>query len=352
MSDATSSTPSRTTSKPTAPPVDLGIYARPGGDDGLDPVDRFALVGSGIWVMLSIIFLAVVGLGEGGGLGPLRFIIAILAIILPIALLWIAAIAIKGARVMREESERLQASMDAMRQIYVTQAQMAATTMGPNVERKIDEIVQGQKRAETAIAQFTTSRPEIPPPSERRPIQTPLPHPEPTEQPGLALGTPMEAYGTPVSTADFISAMNFPETADDTAGFAALKRALADRRAANLITASQDILTLLSQDGIYMDDLSPDRARPEIWRRFAGGERGGEISVLGGVRDRSSLALGAARMREDPLFRDAAHHFLRTFDRTFSSIAENLSDSEIVAVSDTRTARAFMLLGRVAGMFG
>jgi len=352
MSDATPSTPSRATSRPTAPAVDLGIYARAVSDDGLDPVDRLALVASGIWVMLSIMFLAIVGLGAGEGLGPLRFLIALLAIGLPIALAWIAAIAIKGARVMREESERLKASMDAMRQIYVTQAQMAATTMGPNVERKIDEIVKGQQRAESALAHFTSQRVEIAPPSERRPVQAALPQPQVSEQPGLALGTPNEAYGTPVSTADFISALNFPETADDAVGFAALKRALADRRAASLITASQDILTLLSQDGIYMDDLAPDRARPEIWRRFAGGERGREISGLGGVHDRSSLALSAARMREDPLFRDAAHHFLRTFDKTFVAIAENLSDTEIIAVSDTRTARAFMLLGRVAGMFG
>ena len=351
MTDATPSTPSRRTSGRTAPPVDLGIYSRPSGDTGLDPADKVALFVTGIWLLLSLLFLTVVGLGDGGGLGPLRFLIAILAIGLPIALIWIAAVAVKGARVMREESERLQASMDAMRQIYVTQAQMAATAMGPNVERKIDEIVKGQKRAEIAIAQFASQRTQLPPPSERRPIPAPALQPEPGEQPGLALGTPAEAYGTPVSTADFITAMNFPETADDAAGFAALKRALADRRAANLITASQDILTLLSQDGIYMDDLAPDRARPEIWRKFAAGERGRAISGLGGVHDRSSLALSAARMRQDPLFRDTAHHFLRTFDKTFAAIADNLSDAEIVALSDTRTARAFMLLGRVAGIF-
>ena len=53
------------------------------------------------------------------------------------------------------------------------------------------------------------------------------------------------------------------------------------------------MLTLLSQDGIYMDDLRPDRARPEAWRQFAEGARGREVAALGGVRDRSSLALTA-----------------------------------------------------------
>ena len=90
---------------------------------------------------------------------------------------------------------------------------------------------------------------------------------------------------------------------------------------------------------------------PEIWRRFAAGERGRPIAALGGVRDRSSLALSAARMKQDTIFRDAAHHFLRRFDKSFSEFEEIANDAEIAALSGTRTARAFMLLGRVAGTF-
>ena len=334
------------------PPVDLGIYSRAGADTSLDPADKIALIVSGIWIVLCATFLIFVGLGDAEGLGPLRFLIALLTVLIPIALIWIGAVAVKSSRVMREESDRLQASMDAMRQIYITQAQMAATTMGPNVERKIDEIVQGQKRAESALAEFATSRVM---PAPERPVAAPIRSPEPAaiaeEQPDLALGTPAEFYGTPVSTADFITAMNFPETAEDRAGFDALRRALADRRAAVLIQASQDVLTLLSQDGIYMDDLTPDRSRTDVWRRFADGERGPTVSGIGGIRDRSSLALTASRMRQDSIFRDAAHHFLRTFDKTLSSIADRLSDQELAALTETRTARAFMLLGRVAGIF-
>ncbi len=107
----------------------------------------------------------------------------------------------------------------------------------------------------------------------------------------------------------------------------------------------------MSQDGIYMDDLRPDRARPEIWRQFGQGARGRPIAPLGGIRDRSSLALTNARMKQDPIFRDAAHHFLRRFDKTFAEFEERASDGEISALADTRTARAFMLLGRCAGTF-
>ena len=111
------------------------------------------------------------------------------------------------------------------------------------------------------------------------------------------------------------------------------------------------MLTLLAQDGIYMDDLTPDRARPDLWRRFAAGERGRTVAGLGGIRDRSCLALTGQRMREDPVFRDAAHHFLRSFDRAFAAVEPRAADEDIQALSDTRTARAFMLVGRVAGTF-
>lgn len=333
------------------PPVDLGIYNRANMTNGIDPTFKAALIVSAVWLVICVLFIGIVGLGEGASLGPLRFLIAVLVLIVPIALIWVGTIALKGARIMREESERLQASLDAMRQVYVSQAQMAATTMGPNVERKIDELVKRQRQTETALSSMS-----IPPmpdsPMASRPFSTHPPEPTdhpPQEQAALAFATgPTPAS---VSIEDFISAMNFPETTEDREGFAALRKALADPRASRLIRASQDVLTLLSQDGIYMDDLTPDRSRPELWRRFAAGERGISIAGLGGIRDRSSLALSSSRMRQDQVFRDSAHHFLRAFDKTFSHLAEGLSDHEVAAMAETRTSRAFMLLGRVAGIF-
>jgi hypothetical protein len=165
------------------------------------------------------------------------------------------------------------------------------------------------------------------------------------------LGTPAEDLRPPLSVADFIRALQFPETPEDKEGFRALRLALEDRTSSKLIRAAQDVLTLLSQDGIYMDDLQPDLCHPELWRRFAGGERGRSIAALGGIRDRASLALTAGRMKSDPVFRDAAHHFLRAFDKTFAAFEPNATDAELADLADTRTARAFMLFGRVTGTF-
>ena len=209
------------------------------------------------------------------------------------------------------------------------------------------------RNTETALATFTSRRDTgLTQPSADRKAALAAPRPEPAaEQPALALGTPAEDLRAPLSVADFVRALQFPESPDDKEGFRALRLALEDRTAAKLIRAAQDVLTLLAQEGIFMDDLKPDRARPELWRRFAAGERGRGIAALGGVRDRSSLALTAGRMREDPVFRDAAHHFLRTFDRAFQEFERVASDADLAELAETRTARAFMLFGRVTGTF-
>jgi hypothetical protein len=275
----------------------------------------------------------------------LRFLVTMLAVFMPVGMIWVAATAARSSRVMREESQRLQAAIDAIRQAYIAQAQSGVSGGEASVSRKLDEIAAATRKTETVLATFSSRRE-----GERKNSQ-PVPAPTQDDQPALALGTSAEDIAPPLGSEDFIRALNFPETAEDREGFAALRRALKNRQSAQLVTAAQDILTLLSQDGIYMDDLRPDRARPEVWRQFAHGARGRSIAALGGIRDRSSLALSAGRMKQDPIFRDTAHHFLRLFDKTFAKFEETATDGEIAALADTRTARAFMLLGRVAGTF-
>lgn len=270
-----------------------------------------------------------------------------MVIFFPVGMIWVAAIGARSSRIMREESARLQTAIDAIRHAYITQSQAGGRDQAPHpsIVKKLEEIADAQKKAETTLAMFTSTR------AAQIAVQAGAPDPEAGDQPTLALGTPAEALHPPLSTSDFIRALHFPETAEDQEGFAALRRALKDRPSAQLVQAAQDVLTLLSQDGIYMDDLRPDMARPELWRRFAKGERGRTIAALGGVRDRSSLALAAGRMKQDPIFRDAAHHFLRLFDKGFARFESTASDSEISDLAGTRTARAFMLLGRVTGTF-
>ncbi len=341
---------------------DPGPQPGPPSDPGLAPgtepnrSGRTTEVVAGIlsvfWVVSVLAYILTSPPGDD--VKTLGLVMTLLIVFLPLALIWVAVITLRSVRDLRAEAARLQAAVDAMRESYVqTSSQMQAAALKPSVEKKLDEIAAATKQAETVLATFTSRRDTaLTQPSADRKAALAMPRPDPeAEEPRLALGTPAEEMRPPLSMGDFIRALNFPESPDDKEGFRALRMALEDRSVAKLIRAAQDVLTLLSQEGIYMDDLKPEMARPEVWRRFAAGERGRTIAALGGIRDRSSLALTAARMREDTIFRDAAHHFLRTFDRTFAAFERNASDADLADLADTRTARAFMLFGRVAGVF-
>lgn len=317
-------------------PTSLGIYDKPSRPT-VTEIEIVAIALSLIWLVVSVVFLVLPGTAQGGG-----FIVTLLAVFMPVAMIWVAATAMRASRVMREESERLQTAIDAIRQAYVIQQQRAASSYEPTVTKKLDEIAETAKKTESALATFSTKRTE--PARGVAPART-------GDQTSLELGTQAEDIAPPLNTSTFIRALNFPETQDDAEGFDALRLALKDRKTAQLVQASQDVLTLLSQEGIYMDDLRPDMARPEIWRQFAQGARGRAVAALGGIRDRSSLALTAARMKQDPIFRDAAHHFLRRFDHMIVAFEPEANDADLTALGETRTARAFMLLGRVAGTF-
>ncbi len=339
--------------KPEAP-LDLGIYGRQ-VKSKIEISDIVAAVLSLFWVGLVAGFWFFIGISpEAGapGFDPMTFVMTMVSILLPIGLIWVASTGAKTARVMREEAARLQASLDAMRHAYVSHQQHAGQTIKPSLERQLSEIAASQKQTEDAIATFASRREQAKvAPSTTKAALGKKVEPEPEDQPSLALGTPNTALAEPISIAEFIRALNFPENEDDIEGFRTLRRALNDRDVAKMIRASQDILTLLSQDGIYMDDLRPDRPRAETWRRFASGERGPAVAGLGGIRDRSCLALAGGRMKQDPVFKDAAHHFLRQFDTVLTEFENNATDQELVDMGETRTARAFMLLGRVAGTF-
>jgi hypothetical protein len=281
-------------------------------------------------------------------------VLTLLVVFLPLALIWASVVTLRSVRALRAEAQRLQATVEAMRAAYVQSQQVAQAVAKPSVEKKLDELAASARHTETVLASFTSRRDKTltqASADRKAALVAPRPAPPEQEQPGLALGTPAEDMRPPLSVADFIKALQFPESPDDKDGFRALRLALEDRTTAKLIRAAQDVLTLLAQEGIYMDDLKPDRARSELWRRFASGERGRAIAALGGIRDRSSLALTTGRMREDTVFRDAGHHFLRCFDKTFAAFEPNATDEELAELADTRTARAFMLFGRVTGTF-
>lgn len=325
--------------RPGAPDLDLGRFSRPEPAPRVVVSDVIAGASALLWLLMVGAYHLFVPQASADS-GVLVRAMSLIAAVLPVALILVAAMIARTARALRAEAQGLQLTLDAMRAAATSHAAAAR----PASER-LEGIAEAVRQSDKAALTFTSRREaEV---AEPKSVAA-----EPAEeQPGLAFAPRAEDMAEPVPVPDFVRALNFPDSPDDQEGIRALRRALEDRDSAKLIRSAQDVLTLLGEDGIFMDDLTPDLARPEIWRKFAQGERGRAIAALGGVRDRSSLALTAGRMRQDPVFRDVAHHFLRQFDRVVAQFEKTASDQDLVALSDTRSARAFMLLGRVSGTF-
>lgn len=303
-----------------------------------------------VWLTMIVVAFRLLGRQGMQMSDTLGLIVIALAVFLPIAVIWLSVLVLRAAQQMRNESRRLHLTVEGMRRGWIRDQQASGKALKPTVLDMLGDIAQAQRKTEDQLAMFVTTRNR--PPLRRPGLQDidDLPQGE-NAQPVLALENPLPP-AKPLAPGDVIRALHFPENEHDEAGFAALRRALEDHATADLIQAAQDVLTALSSEGIYMEDLHPDRARPEVWRAFATGMRGVEISALGGIRDRSCLALTTARMRSDLVFRDAAHRFLRSFDKQFARFEEQATDAEIARFAETRSARAFMLLGRVTGIFG
>ncbi len=303
-------------------------------------------------IALTLLWLAVCLFlylwADGSEAGGLSRAVTAMGVLTPVALIWVAALGFGAIRRLEAANAHLHDAVAALRQAHLSQMPTVAQPRHSQPASTAPAVAQAVVQPPVPASQSARPQParQAPPPRPALPPQT-----NAEGQTLLALDAPTEAKAATIPTAEMILALNFPDDAEDIAAITALKRALQDRDAAKLIRAAQDVLTLLGQDGVYMDNLQPDRARPEVWRRFAAGERGRGIAALGGIRDRETLAFITAKMRQDPVFRDAAHHFLRSFDRSFSAFAETADDAAISALAETRTARAFMLIGRVMGTF-
>jgi hypothetical protein len=292
----------------------------------------------GVWLLSAGLFVL---LADYDTMDGVTLAILAVGLFLPAVLISMVLLLANAMAEMRAEAGQLQGSIDELRRTMLQQA-APASDLPPEAKQKIEKLSAQAEQTETRLTMFFSQRAR-----EGRAAQPGQLEPQAL----LALGdidaTPVDA----LDAATLIRALHFPEDENDKEGFVALRKALADARIAPLIKAAQDVLTRLAQEGIYMDDLRPDRARPEFWRAFAQGTRGALVAPLGGIRDRSCLALSSGRMRSDPEFRAAVHLFLREFDKVLSGFEPTADDAQIAALSDTRSARAFMLLGRVSGVF-
>lgn len=334
--------------RPPGPPVATEMMAAP-GPKRHNPIPTVAFLLALGWLAVVVVLIAVL-MRRGQGLGDvLGLVVVAQAIFLPIVMIFAAAMVLDSLARLRDRARRSEVLLDrAMRELRAVAGPSAVPVAPPEPPRPAlppaepDSGSDGD--SEAALALFISRRE-----TRRRPL--PAEDPSAADQQGLALEAPRPA-AAPLDPDELIRALDFPRDADDVQGFDLLRRALHDPGVAELIRAAQEVLSGLAAEGIETRDMTPDRARPEVWRAFAQGARGPAVSGLGGVRDRAVLALVASRMRADPAWREAAHRFLRAFDRRLAVFEGVASDAQLIRMAETRAARAFMVLGRITGMFG
>lgn len=288
--------------------------------------DRAVVIGaavSAVWLLMVLVFW-LAGPSDAPPVGGLARLASVVGVVMPLVLIWIAVGLAQAISALRAEARALRARVEVMRGGDPARHDPVPATPG----------------LASAAAARASARPAARPAPDTRPEsrQTDLPFEQSAPEP-----VPPEAL---------VAALNFPDGPDDHTAIAALRTALADPDTARAIRAAQDVITLLASHGIYMDDLDPAPAPPEIWRRFAAGQRGPAVAGLGTITDAAMQELAGALMRGDEVFRDAAHHFLRQYDRMLVRADTQMNDDGLAALAATRSGRAFTLLAQVTGMFG
>ncbi|AGT07364.1 hypothetical protein [Paracoccus aminophilus] len=297
-------------------------FAHQQSKDGLTVLGAVATV---VWLVLILLFWLFGTPADetvGGGVaGLLRWV----GLVTPIALIWMAVWQGRAIAALRLEAIQLRTTLDILRK------------GGQAVPA--DEIPAAPSVARTIPT----------PPASSGAAAARRNEPDDQGQASLGLETPppleLDEY-------ELIAALNFPDGPDDVEAVAALRKALADRELARLIRAAQDVVTLLAKRGIFMDDLYAGDAQPGLWRQFADGLRGAALTSLALDVDEPVLEATAKLLRSDEVFRDTAQHFLRHFDKLVSRAAPELDDRLLLALTYTRSGRAFTLLAQVAGMIG
>ena len=295
------------------------------GDSGRG--NRALVIGAALtalWLVMLLVFWLT---GSGTATGAPRWI-SVVAALMPLGLIWLAVGIARAIDALRAEADDLRAQLDRERLTAEPSRSPAPAPITPVAPRPapVPRPAFAPRRADPAAAAA----------ADPRQSSLGLDAPEPLDLPGETV----------------ILALNFPDGPDDAAAIAALREALRDPDQARLIRSAQDVVTLLAERGIITDDLVPETTDPAAWRRFGDGQRGRAVSGVGAVRDAAALEAATAAMRGDEGFRDAVHHFLRLFDRSVTELMPQLTDDEILWLAQTRSARAFMLLARAAGLFG
>ncbi len=343
---------------------------------------RAAAVASAVWILVVITyavgFLTVSVSTQTRGTVFLDAMFFLVALVLPILLVWIAARLAEELQLQKEVvlalaelTTPLSAELSATRQALATVDPQVSTdlqnTVAANQAREIADIASRVSRLQASIDRIArelqtpqSNNPRPPAPGDEPEAEAPRGAPSKIEAPNPGTKPAPDQPDLPLRTTnvserpewnELVRALDFPKDDQDFEGFRALQSVLKYPPLAQLLQSAEDVLTLLSQEGVYMDEIAVDEVDPDHWRRFFCGARGSSVEGANRVRDPHAIEQAGTLLRTDPIFRDAAMFFQQRFNQALSGIVPDAGDREILDISNTRSGRAFMLLSGVGGAF-
>lgn len=342
---------------------------------------RWAAVASLVWVVVvlayGIGFLTVAAGTQTRGTLFLDAMFFLVALALPLGLVWLAAwLAGELARqreivaalaeltgplvtALGETRAALASPEEIARAVGSAVGDAVAGVRPADLSRPLDDLAAGQARLEAAIARLASpgqgrGLPESEAPGAGPTTERPGPAPDPKPAPASATHQPapeLPLAPPALGWDQLVRALDFPRDAGDREGFRALKAAQRQPKLGQTLQAAEDVLNLLSQEGIFVDDLAVAEIEPSAWRRFMSGVRGAKVGAVGGIDDPRVLEVAGRLLKTDSVFRDTALFFLRRFERVLADHAGDADDAAIEAIARTRSGRAFMILARASGTF-
>lgn len=340
---------------------------------------RWAVLASAIWFVVAVTyavgFLSISTGSQPRGTVFLDALFFLIALILPILLIWIAARFTEELQVQKEVvlalaeltaplSAELSATRQALEALDPREANELQDAALAKQSRDIADLASRVARVQLSIDRLARSareqQPASPEPQSLLPDPPPLTIedevPETEDDMTADAGQPDLPFSeSKVSErpewGELVRALDFPRDDQDFEGFRALQSVLKYPPLAQLLQSAEDVLTLLSQEGVYMDEIAVDEVNPEHWRKYFAGARGASIEGANLVKDPHTIEQAETLLRTDPIFRDAALFFQQRFAQALSGIVPDADDSEITDISNTRSGRAFMLLARISGAF-
>lgn len=144
-----------------------------------------------------------------------------------------------------------------------------------------------------------------------------------------------------------LKALNLPEHDDDVEGYKAFKIATKNELLNNVLTQSHAILHRFAEISIYMDNLITDVGPFTEWSQFAESKSTEPNPNLGGAGTQKNVAEITNWLSEDREIYNNAIEFYQKACELLFIIIPTINEMDIVDLANTRTMRAFLLLGRV-----